>query len=45
MNTLSGRTVAFLVAPEGIEQPELTGPDDLAAFDDTMVAEFAEVRG
>lgn len=26
MNTLSGRTVAFLVAPEGVEEPELTSP-------------------
>jgi protease I len=26
MNTLNGRTIAFLVAPEGIEQVELTDP-------------------
>ena len=26
MSTLTGKTVAFLVAPEGIEQAELTEP-------------------
>lgn len=38
---LRGTTIAFLVAPEGVEQIELRKPDDLKAYCLKAVEAFA----